>query len=221
MHFSVEDLNLSIDLDTSTVEFQSNAIENTAFRSRMAIRCQSNGKAFNLLSSPWSITHVEKDQKVSTPIGNLIGGTIEIKTNLPGVNVIFRLGLSPDIPMGFIQLEINNNGDKPLSIERLTILDIHPGDLHLGVANESDPAFFSNGWQSWSTTGAYGSGSKQRSSILGPFQNPMVINDTTISYQICLPLLGIAPAGLASWQDFSPKKAILAAWKRYLILHLH
>ncbi|MEA3325770.1 MAG: alpha-galactosidase [Chloroflexota bacterium] len=179
MQFSVKDLNLNIDHTTGTVEFQSSAFENAAFLSRNAVRCHSSGKTMNLLSPPWSIGHVDMHQKQSTPHGNLIGSSFEIKTNLPGVNVILRLKLSPDNAMGFIQLEIKNEGATPISIERLTTLDILPGDLHLGDAEIAEPAIYSNGWQSWSTTGAYGLGDKQRSSILGPFQNPMVINPGT------------------------------------------
>ena len=179
MRFSVKDLNLIIDHETGTVKFQSLAFENAAFISRIAARCHSSGNAMNLLSPPWSIGHVDMYQKQSSPNGNLIGASFEIKTKLPGVDVILRLKLSPDTAMGFIQLEINNDGDTPLSIEHLTILDILPGNLHLGGAEVAEPAFYSNGWQSWSTTGTYGLGDKQRASNLGPFQNPMVINPGT------------------------------------------
>jgi len=179
MRFSVKDLNLSIDHETGTVKFQSLAFENAVFISRMAACCHSNGNAMNLLSPPWSISHVDMHQKQSSPNGNLIGASFEIKTNLPDVDVILRFKLSPDTAMGFIQLEINNDGDTPLSIEHLTSLDILPGNLHLGGAEVAEPAFYSNGWQSWSTTGAYGLGDKQRTSNLGLFQNPMVINSGT------------------------------------------
>ena len=155
MQFSVKNLNLNIDHETGIVEFQSSAFENAAFISRMAVRCHSSGKTMNLLSPPWSISHVDMHQKQSTPNENLIGASFEINTNLPGVNVILRLKLSSDIAIGFIQLEINNHGDTPLSIERLTPLDILPGDLHLGDAEVAEPAIYSNGWQSWSYSGAY------------------------------------------------------------------
>jgi len=79
--------------ETGTVKFQSLAFENAAFISRIAARCHSSGNAMNLLSPPWSIGHVDMYQKQSSPNGNLIGASFEIKTNLPGVDVILRLKL--------------------------------------------------------------------------------------------------------------------------------
>ncbi len=178
MRFSVGDLYLDINQEAGTIECQSTTFEEAGIVSQIAVQCQSNSEQIDLISQPWSINQVNMDQP-STPVGNLVGATIELNTNLQGVVVILRVGLSQDIAMAFIQLEVRNGTDLPLSVENLTLLEVQSGKIRLGGQRVSNPAFFSNGWQSWSTTGTYRKGDQQRSSILGPFQNIMVTNAGT------------------------------------------
>ena len=119
MRFSVGNLDLIVDQDAGTIECQSTAYEETSFVSRLAARCQSNGKEIDLISSPWSISHIKMDP-ITTPVGSLVGTTIEMNTCFPGAGVILRVGLSQEIDMAFIQLEVRNDTDLPLSVEDLS-----------------------------------------------------------------------------------------------------
>ncbi len=119
------------------------------------------------------------ENNVSSPIGEAQISAFSYQTQLPGVSLIVRIGLAADQPFMLIQLEVSNQSDLPLAVEQLTPVDITSGALHLGIENTPKPVFYSNGWQSWSSTGAYSLGDRQRTSILGPFQSPMVFNPGT------------------------------------------
>jgi len=119
------------------------------------------------------------DNNDPSPIGQAQIAAFSYQTQLPGVSLIVRIGLSAHQPFMLIQLEVSNQGDLPFEVEQLTPLIIASGALHLGKENTHKPLFYSNGWQSWSSTGAYSLGDRQRTSILGPFQSPMVFNPGT------------------------------------------
>jgi alpha-galactosidase len=118
-----------------------------------------------------------------------------------GVRVIVTFLLPKDYPLLLWRLTLENRGRRPILVDRLEMLNIGfryapeagftpavVGALrgarqgHLILASElGDPAFFSNGWQSWNHTGVYGWQEKQRRTRLGPFSEPMRINAGTPS----------------------------------------
>jgi len=58
-------------------------------------------------------------------------------------------------------------------------LMIKPGDLSLGSPSPEMLTFYSNGWQSWSSTGIFKQGDKQHTSIISKFQSPQIYNPST------------------------------------------
>lgn len=160
--------------------------------------------SINSVDYPWVFLHswFQVSCKVkgeSVELINPISG-LQLKTDAisnqrdtPGINPVFyafhpiidhieillRISFSLDGDMAYLNVEINNESKEPISIEKVTFLDIKPGELKFNPSPNPQPVFFSNGWQSWSATSTYNLGEKQQISHLGPFQNPMVVNPGT------------------------------------------
>lgn len=81
------------------------------------------------------------------------------------------------------RVNLKNETHDPVWIRTIKILSPHfkaAGNLRLAAGcHKENLAFFSNGWQSWSYSGAYLSHQKMRRSRLGILQKPMVINPGT------------------------------------------
>jgi alpha-galactosidase len=158
------------------LQLDSQKFPGVGLSSRFEVIGEQNGKNISLIdqkaifqSLPQEI-HDRESQKFNFVV-------------LPSVansRVILSVMLPPDENFAFIQFSISNSGEKPIYLEKITLLDVLPGDLDLGrQIKEHHPIFFSNGWQSWSHTRTYQLGDKHKLSHLGIFQNPMVINPGT------------------------------------------
>lgn len=97
---------------------------------------------------------------------------------LHDLNFIVEIGLMLDQPMLLIREKLVNVGQASLWPQKLFAGIIQHGKLKLG-ADEMEPSFYANGWQSWSPTAAYRLGDKQERSWMGPIANPMIVNPGT------------------------------------------
>jgi len=180
MQVRSEDLILVISEDSPYYELRSQSLSGCALRSSFDVHCEKEGQKVNLLHDIFDIHNVERDISYNMPWGTLTCHRLTFTTALSGVQLLINFGTSPEKGMAFLRMEIQNNSGENLTLQRFIPLDIQSGDIHLGNPQQPDPAFYSNGWQSWSCTGTYGIGEKQRISNLGPFQNPMVVNSGTL-----------------------------------------
>jgi alpha-galactosidase len=169
-------LTCSLDREAKKITLEPNPSDHTAVRFGVKIEGRVGRTVLTLLDAPWQIEEIKGRRFPGLPYELEEGLRINIPTSEPGVSFHLILGVSTDQPLLFLQAEINNPTNQPIHLHRLTILDIKPGEIKFQGAPPGHPAFFSNGWQSWSTSGAYQEGDRQRRSILGPFQNPMVVN---------------------------------------------
>jgi len=94
------------------------------------------------------------------------------------VEFAVELGLMVDQPMLLIRERLVNRGQNSIWPQKVFAGIIHRGKLKLG-ADEMEPTFYANGWQSWSPTAAYRLGQKQDRSWMGPLANPMIVNPGT------------------------------------------
>lgn len=162
------------------VKFQATASIKAEFQARLNLSVRVNGQRVELLAKPWEVLETEGPATLDLPIGTVQQTGLHLGTSLPGVTLKLRLRTVTEQPIALMQVTLKNDGPETLTLERITLLDIKPGNLQFGAAGSSpDLTFYSQGWQSWSTTGAYRQGEKQHTSILGRFQNPMVINPGT------------------------------------------
>lgn len=179
MQISNDDLILTIYEDKTGFRLESRRFKDTFLHSQLGILCHVEGRTIDLDPSHSQSSIINQQEDYFTPIGTLTGVTLSFTWGQPNVEARVRLGLLPEEPLALVQIELTNRDSRPLSMDQFTPVQISAGDLHLGAPAQSNPAFYSQGWQSWSHTAVYGMGEKQRRSILGPFQNPMVINTGT------------------------------------------
>lgn len=100
------------------------------------------------------------------------------------LQVSVTFALAQDRPLFLWKIQLENHGVEPIWVEKIEFLRVgaNPdfGSLDFpGDAAAARFSFFSNGWQSWSHTGAYLPGQGMRISRLGLLQQPMVVNHGT------------------------------------------
>lgn len=179
MEFETKDFSLSISSLSGILTLRSRKFPETSFQTRLNTTVNFLEKDLSLLEKSWSILETEEPTIQEAPAGPMRLITFRLATTIKEVQLIVRCGLSISEPMAFFQHELVNGSQKELILKRLDLLDIPTGQLHLGKVSTQDPVFYSNGWQSWSSTGSYGLDDRQNMSILGRFQNPMVVNPGT------------------------------------------
>ena len=132
-----------------------------------------------LSDAAWVIEDAEAAVDLGLPYESQEPILILLPTTDPGVKVRLQIVLLTQAPLLLLQMKVANQSDKPVTLDRLILLKVNPGGFHIHGTQPGEPAFYSNGWQSWSTTGSYQRGDQPHRSRLGPFQNPMVVNPGT------------------------------------------
>jgi len=107
-----------------------------------------------------------------------------------GLQARLEFALPQHLPALLWRLHLHNEGAHPASVGRLTMLDVDSANLAalgaralhrpdqpkvLGISS-STARIFSNGWQSWNHTGAYGHGERYRRTRLRFFSEPMRVS---------------------------------------------
>ncbi|HNR47083.1 MAG TPA: alpha-galactosidase [Anaerolineaceae bacterium] len=135
-----------------------------------------NGRLYRLPEQPPK-SSVGEWQPVPSPLGSLLAVSHHFAPDRQGVVLTITLATCADRPLFFWKLAIENQGKLPITVDHFALMQVALSDMGLDVAE--DLAFHANGWQSWSHTATYGAAQKQRQSVLGPLQCPMVYNDST------------------------------------------
>lgn len=179
MEIETKDFSLSLSSISGTLSLRSRVFPETGFQTRLNAVVWEKDKQISLLGKSWSILETEEPVIKEISAGPVRLLSFRLATSLKGVTLMVRCGLSIAEPMAFCQVELVNQSQNTLILERLDLLNIPSGQLHFGKPHPQNPTFYSNGWQSWSSTAAFGLGDRQNTSILGRFQNPMVVNPGT------------------------------------------
>lgn len=141
---------------------------------RLGVRYRLGPRRAQILNSHWSTGAFSPPERVGSSQGTL--HQIRLEGDSPdgclGYRVEFALARQTPIFMWRITLE--NRGNRPVAIERLTLLEAPAGSIQLSPARPGETAFFANGWQSWSQTGTFGPKDAQHWSGLGPFRQPVI-----------------------------------------------
>jgi alpha-galactosidase len=150
---------------------------NVSFSTQFDIIGKISGQTIHLIPKEPRFHQVADSQTLDTGFGQVKSAQFELDFTNSGISIILILGLMDDLAL--VKMAIYNKGHSPIALDRLSFLDVSPNDLHLGEQKTTNPAFYSNGWQSWSPTRTYQLGDRQIRSKLGRFQNPMIINPGT------------------------------------------
>ncbi len=147
----------------------------------------------------WRAPQVTPFTRDETPHGPLKGLRLAVKPDENGLACQLEFALSQEYPLFLWRLRLTNQGARPVYLQKLEMLRAgffpqrkllpNPGRLAmryltkpLGYGtvrphpNPGEPGFFSNGWQSWSFTGAYGRRDRYRHTRLWPFAAPLWFN---------------------------------------------
>jgi alpha-galactosidase len=145
---------------------------------------------------------VDSQSTISSPHGPLRQVELVSEPDKKGLSYRVIFGLAEKEPLMLSKMQVKNEGKHPLFLDRLEFLNagfVYISHTSLPLikysgyrqasglvkssvslsSDVSDPAFFSNGWQSWNYSGAYGSMDRYRRTRLGPFTSPMRINPGT------------------------------------------
>ena len=179
MQLENKKLLLTFSTENPSYGLKSLTFPEASLQSGFATTCQVNGEEVDLFDKGWQIESIEDRLRLDTPIGKLQACRLTVNTCVEGVQAFLLLGLSEELDMAFIRMEFLNLSGKDLILHRITPVTVKPGDLRFGNHGRPNPVFYSQGWQSWSSTATYGLGDRQHTSILDKFQNPMVVNSGT------------------------------------------
>jgi alpha-galactosidase len=131
----------------------------------------------------WSGCQIGQLQSLPSPHGSLDQVRLELDVDVCGLRVSPEFALTNDSPALFWRLSIENTGPQPVYLDRLTMLRAGPsyseGQSQVIGIQPGDARFFSNGWQSWSYTGAYAPRDRFRHTRLGPVRAPTDVNAGT------------------------------------------
>jgi alpha-galactosidase len=173
-------LNLIIDPESGSYSLNSVANENLALvNARSAIRYRQNATHKLHPGAPWKILDIKGPYPELTLNGSSDRIDLICKTDTQDVHLRLSFALLQDKPLALMQMDLSNQTGFPIDVERLTLADTRSGDLNLDFKEQINPAFYSNGWQSWSPTATYGQGQKQQRTRLGFLSEPMIINTGT------------------------------------------
>jgi alpha-galactosidase len=141
---------------------------------------------YPLARTAWKPSNDPKPAAALPGVGRQI--MLEAGPDANGIGCRLTFALPEDGPLFFWRVGLENQGSQPVQVERIELLRaVHfPGDFLAGERPDSrisgldgEPAFFSNGWQSWNYTGVYSVQEKFKRTRLGPFTAPMRVNAGT------------------------------------------
>ncbi len=179
IEISSRTLQLTFDPDRGILNLRSRKFSKASFSTRFDVICLLDGKEIHLVSQALRFRQLPNSTADDPGLGDLKFAAFETSTALTDSMIKIQLVLGLTDELGLVQMKIINDGSSPVALERLSLLDIDQGDLQLGDVQEPKPAFYSNGWQSWSPTRTYHLGDRQIRSKLGRLQKPMIINPAT------------------------------------------
>lgn len=132
----------------------------------------------------WDVQSIDNPSASSSPHGPLTQVQVVRNYDESGIQTKITFALAQDQPMFLWKILLQNRGVEPVWVNKIEFLRAggQPGFGKLEYPGDPAAArwsFFSNGWQSWSHTGAYLPGQAMRISNLGLLQQPMVVNHGT------------------------------------------
>ncbi len=138
------------------------------------------GKTRFYSPADWRSAYVTEIETADTPQGRLLQRRLLLGGDPNGLRFSLTFALAQEHPLFLWRLSVENEGAQAVALERLDMLRLAPpsGALRLG-AGELELAFFSNGWQSWSYSGAYGSSDRYIHTRLGPLKKQVDHNAST------------------------------------------
>lgn len=170
-------LRLHIDLEASSWSLFSKQADRLGVNGLQIGLSYRRGGALTSLRADWRTGQVE--QSVTAGVhGQLALARLRFPVDAHSVWASLTFAMPQGAPLLLWQLQIMNRSSRPIHLERLDLLRLEAPDGRLRLGNEAPEAlaFFSNGWQSWSYSGAYAAAERFRATRLGPIRLPAEAN---------------------------------------------
>lgn len=150
---------------------------------RLSIAYSKDGKHFVMPLRDWSAAESKSVIMHTEEHGDIETRKFTFNADENGVAGKLKFGIIQEYPLVIWNLEIQNQGDAPIQVEALNLLDLDAwqgGRIEwTSTVRQEQLGFFSNGWQSWSPSRAYRADQKMKVSHLGGLQLPMTRNPGT------------------------------------------
>lgn len=146
----------------------------TLNKAGMVIEFHDVGGRYRALTRSWQVVKTSgpyHDELSSGPANRL---DLSLKTSLKGIQIDLSFALLENAPLALIRMGFSNEGILPINLDRFTVCNMAGTDITLTDNDPLKPVFYSNGWQSWSSSGSYTQGQKQHRTHLGFLQKPMI-----------------------------------------------
>lgn len=151
----------------------------------LSLHYRCKGRPVEILTENWPVLQESTLPRSPSLLGLLSQVDLQLAPDEHGIACRITFALSDLFPMLLWKIALENQGAGPIALEKISLLRCD-GNKNGGIfrippahAQSSSLAFFSNNWQSWGWTGAYGVDQPARRSRLGLLQNPMVTNPGT------------------------------------------
>lgn len=129
----------------------------------------------------WSSARVVETDEFSPHHGHLDLLEVQIRPENGELSQTITFALPDDYPFLLWKIGLHNQGTQAIYVSRLDMLRIEPSfDGSIFTNPPFSPAFFSNGWQSWSYCGVFGATDRFRRTRLGPLRAPTDYNSGTV-----------------------------------------
>lgn len=173
---------LSLHPETGKFDLQNAGANQIAlYGCRMRIETSQPGNRITLPLDHWEIQPQADETPTTAGHGAMV--SLQAKHSLPGsgLDTTVTFALSLDHPLFLWKIRLENTGREAIRIDKIEFLRAG-GQENFGSLDFSPSplwSFYSNGWQSWSPTGAFPKSQAMRVSRLGFLQQPMIINPGT------------------------------------------
>jgi alpha-galactosidase len=128
----------------------------------------------------WTSAKIVERDEFSPTHGHLTLLEIHSIPETGGLSWMITFALPDDFPFLLWKMKLHNHGSEAIYVSRLDMLRIEPTSGGAVFTNPPfSPAFFSNGWQSWSYCGVFGAADRFRRTRLGPLRAPTDFNQGT------------------------------------------
>ncbi len=183
LHLETRTLRLSLDPSQAAWSLSHLIHPDYAFSQACLCLRYHLGRQQRIDLNTWSGYTVHGPESFATPLGNSQALRLASPTASSGLSIEVVFALPESVPCLLWKIKFQNQHSEPFNIEQIELIAGHPGTtIQFGAENPpalNDLAFFSNGWQSWSYTGAYGAQDRYQRTRLSLLHAPMQANAGT------------------------------------------
>lgn len=153
------------------------------FASHLSVDYLKEGRRYKDLALGWQGMQIGEMEYLQGAQGELHSLTLNVPGQVEGVTFYLTFALAQEHPLLMWKLTLANHSGAPLTVERLTLLDVTPAKgARVAFPSAKGPTqmgFYHNGWQSWSPAGWVAGDGVMPRTHLGPLQAPMIYNPGT------------------------------------------